>query len=1066
MGGFLKKLHHVRWPVQEVTGDERPGRCYEISVGGTGPEGNYSLSVKCTAALPVVCGTNVIGSTVGLPPDPRFSYPSGAQIHSFCPNTTESAEVKTCRSNFNTWLAINGDGVDRFFDAGSGAECGDGDQEIAVFDFEAGECYGIIVGGVFEEEGNYSLSIDCGTRSDPIEVQCGSTVSGSTNGLFQRIQPHLFCSDQTARVEASTCGSNFPTAFLPSNATSRDVLRDVDCADCSGDPNAACIGFNLRPDEPDLDAADYVCYEILVGGRELAEGNYSLSGECYEILVGEAGNQGNYTLSITCDVLTNATIKPLSCGSGSISGSTRNLPILRDLDRRAGGQLHQFCPTRNGAAEIDTCNSKYDTKLYVYGPGVALNCDNSCGGRFTQCGLRERVTFDFQAGECYDIIVGGFRSRDEGDYVLSIDCFNFTEVECGSNVLGSTVGLNGGVQRHRFCSNEKTRVEATTCGSNFPTLQVLQLNDTSSIILGSGDCTDCPNDPNAACISFNTRCAKVCAAFSFANLWRTLAQITEKRHGRCYEISVRGTTGSAQGNYSLSINCVAAIPVLCGSNVIGSTVGLTGEGRFPASGSQIHSFCPNTTELAEVSTCGSNFNTWLYIDGPGIERYANSQNGALNCGFQEVEGFGIEAGECYGIIVGGNGEEGNYSLSIDCGTRSAPIEVQCGSIVSGSTAGLFQRIQPYLLCSNQTARVEASTCGSNFPTEVSMANEMPILDRECADCSGDPNAACIGFNVRCGGREDRSGQLGGICTPFSEAINFPYSTSCFFPNSVSSAQIRFAAVGAVSVQVPGGCWEGSGTFRYGSGAGSGRFRDVAVRFRCRFRADLGGSEVPGWFREVAVRFRHWSGRLREVPDGSGRFWCRFRAGCAWVVPRGSGILRCGSGAGTGRVPEGSVGSGLVPGCAGAFEVPVQFRCGSGAGLRGSRRVPESAGVGSGLVPGCSSCFREVPVRFWCWFWKVPGCCGVVAVLFRCWFRAGSGRFRKVVVWCSGGSGLVPRGSGAVPVVVPVAVLFRCSFRAGSGKLWCGVGSGLVPGCSGAVSVLVPGRFRKVPNRPV
>eukprot|EP00435_Cladocopium_sp_Y103_P053428 s2147_g17.t1 len=234
------------------------------------------------------------------------------------------------------------------------------------------------------------------------------------------------------------------------------------------------------------------------------------SGECYEILVGEAGNQGIYNLSITCDVLTDATIKPLSCGNVSV-GSTRNLPILRDLDRSAGGQLHQFCPARNATAQIATCNSKYDTKLYVYGPGVALNCNgNCCNGNcgFKECGSggwNEEVTFDFEAGECYEIIVGGYFFQ-EGDYVLSLGCFNFTaEVECGSNVSGSTVGLNGGVQRHRFCSKEITRVEASTCGSNFPT--DLQLND-SSIMLGPS-CTDCPNDPNAACISFNTRFREV-----------------------------------------------------------------------------------------------------------------------------------------------------------------------------------------------------------------------------------------------------------------------------------------------------------------------------------------------------------------------------------------------------------------------------------------------------------------------------------------------------------------------------------------------------------------------------
>eukprot|EP00435_Cladocopium_sp_Y103_P051163 s2147_g15.t2 len=240
-----------------------------------------------------------------------------------------------------------------------------------------------------------------------------------------------------------------------------------------------------------------------------------VSGECYEILVGDAGSQGNYKLSITCEVLTNATIKPLTCGSGPVSGSTRNLPDLREIYLRqffdtGGEQLHQFCPTETGTAEVDTCDSNFDTKVYVYGPGVALDCgDVFCnnGGVwqrvFQGCSGfdKETVTFVFQAGKCYDIIVGG-NAGEEGDYVLSIDCFNFTDVECGSNISGSTVGLNGGVQRHRLCSREMTRVEANTCGSNFPT--DLQLND-SSIMLSSA-CADCPNDPNAKCISFNTRC--------------------------------------------------------------------------------------------------------------------------------------------------------------------------------------------------------------------------------------------------------------------------------------------------------------------------------------------------------------------------------------------------------------------------------------------------------------------------------------------------------------------------------------------------------------------------------
>ena len=92
--------------------------------------------------------------------------------------------------------------------------------------------------------------------------------------------------------------------------------------------------------------------------------------------------------------------------------------------------------------------------------------------------------------------------------------------------------------------------------------------------------------------------------------------------------------------------------------------------------------------------------------------------------------------------------EGDYSLSMNCTIpNTTVVQVGCGSNVTGSTVGLSRK--DHIFCSNDFARVEASTCGSNFDTEISVNST--VLDRQCGDCPSDTNARCIGFNVRCEG---------------------------------------------------------------------------------------------------------------------------------------------------------------------------------------------------------------------------------------------------------------------------------------------------------------------------
>ena len=205
-----------------------------------------------------------------------------------------------------------------------------------------------------------------------------------------------------------------------------------------------------------------------------------------------SSDEGNYSLSIDCIIPNTATI-PVICGS-VVTGSTVGLPNLKGFI--AGDKHHTFCPRNTATARVSTCGSSFRTQLHINGPDIDITTSEFGDG----CDIGDAVIFDFQAGECYDILVGGY-FRDEGDYSLSIDCLNVIDLECGSNISSSTVGLNGGVQPHVFCSNQTGRVQASTCGSNFQTR--IDLNDT---IFKNFVCP-CPDDSaQAGCLSFNARC--------------------------------------------------------------------------------------------------------------------------------------------------------------------------------------------------------------------------------------------------------------------------------------------------------------------------------------------------------------------------------------------------------------------------------------------------------------------------------------------------------------------------------------------------------------------------------
>ena len=400
------------------------------------------------------CGSNVSGSTVGLPDTMGWE---GGDAHAvFCPNSTSRVKISTCQSTFATALYVKGPGID--IECSSSCEaCGN--QREAWVDVLAGECYDIYVeGNAAPFEGDYVLSVSCPA------VACGIPVYGSTEGLPDTMggpsgeARFSFCPNLTGRVKISTCGSDFDTWLHV-----KSPIVDVNCDDCGDCAPQTELSVDVLADE---------CYDIFVEGFQESE--------------------GDFVLSLTCSTATTTTVMNalVPCGS-PVSGSTVGLP---DTLGFRGGEAHwSFCPNSTGRVKISTCLSSgmRPTLFYLKGHDIDVDCAWDC---HASCGHRE-AWVDVRAGECYDIIVEGY-DFEQGDYTLSISCpvaINTTAVVCGSTVNGSSVGLpnfNGGPQgdaRYVFCADHTGRVQVSTCGSDLDTALHVQ----GPGVEGDCDCGDC-----------------------------------------------------------------------------------------------------------------------------------------------------------------------------------------------------------------------------------------------------------------------------------------------------------------------------------------------------------------------------------------------------------------------------------------------------------------------------------------------------------------------------------------------------------------------------------------------
>ena len=98
---------------------------------------------------------------------------------------------------------------------------------------------------------------------------------------------------------------------------------------------------------------------------------------------------------------------------GSNEGSSTQADE-QQLDGTGSTVWYFFVAGESGTVTINTVGSTYDTQLHIY-TGFEMGFPNliPVANNDDTFGLQSQVTFDVEAGECYDIRVGGFRSSGQ-----------------------------------------------------------------------------------------------------------------------------------------------------------------------------------------------------------------------------------------------------------------------------------------------------------------------------------------------------------------------------------------------------------------------------------------------------------------------------------------------------------------------------------------------------------------------------------------------------------------------------------------------------------------------------
>jgi hypothetical protein len=525
----------------------------------------------CSGATTITCGATVSGSTNTA----TFDKVDLCGTNNTAPGvwyqfvgTGDFITLSTCSagSNFDTKISV-------FEGSCNALACvGGNDDDLGCsvsirsskveFLSTVGKNYYILVHGFARATGNFSLSLQCGTPTTPvnddcsnaISVACGSLVQGTTIGATADVVPSCTGAAAAPGVWYSFTGNGDRFALSLCNADF-DTQIGVYTGSCG---NLTCVTGN----------DDFCGLQSLTLLRSVPNQTY------YVLVYGFDTETGNFNLELACESMPAnddcIDAAPLTCGNTEL-GSTQgavidNTPLCNGLAQSAPGVWYSFTGDGN-VATLSTCSilTTFDTRLSVFtGSCTGLTCvlendDAAClfGSRFSE------ASFLTTNGEQYYVLVHGFGGQT-GDFALSLNCAplpaapandlvaNAQTIICGDSLGGTTIGATTdtfpdcgmlvgapGVWYEFIGTGDE--ITLSTCDSNtdFDTqLGVYrEVNGSLQCVAGNDDDLGCVLSSTNSSVKF------------FTNL------------NQRYLILVQGFNGEV-GNFSLTTSCVNVGPVL------------------------------------------------------------------------------------------------------------------------------------------------------------------------------------------------------------------------------------------------------------------------------------------------------------------------------------------------------------------------------------------------------------------------------------------------------------------------------------------------------------------------
>ena len=581
-------------------------------------------------------------------------------------------------------------------------------------------------------DGSNILATDTG---EPDDLGCSGSISGTAVGVW------YYYEGNGDYLTISTCG--FDTEIFVFESASLNCGPFI-CVTDDDDTTVSSCTATTNESQVDFQTTAGTFYYVYV--------------------VGFGSNEGNFSLTTTCDTPLSvpdndlcADAEPLVCNS-IVEGNT----TLANADGASSdcsfsdGDNPGVWYTYEGDGQIVTlalCGSPFDSKIAVFtGSCGALDCLIVEDDDFTNCGGNDpSIDFNSAVGTTYYVYVYGFNNQ-VGAFTLEVTCvpdpcleadlIACGETASGTTTGGSTAGPTGfcgttagptGVFYQYIGTDEF--VTASLCGSSYDT----------KINIYEGSCDD------LTCLTGND---DSCGSRSESTFFAAA--------GTSYYIWISGF-GSSTGSYELTMTCTPpeendlcedAIALGCDVTVSGSTTLSTRrdapeqdcDGEFGDElGSGVWYTVQGTGGEIVASTCSdADFDTKIAIftgECGDLTCYAGDDDTSGCSGFTSEVTFATEAGETYYIYVTGFGsaataDTGNFNLTIDCLCVPSVLGTECVTVYEGWDGASTQTLTGSLDFASGTVTYVWNTGATTQSITVDAADGTAMYSVVMTDATG------------------------------------------------------------------------------------------------------------------------------------------------------------------------------------------------------------------------------------------------------------------------------------------------------------------------------------------